>query len=128
MKLARTDRSLTAWILYFSILFSALACSLGHGQMAGLQLSGIDGVYCSASGGDGPAVDFGGVGTPMPSPSSGFGCALASSFVGLIVAAFFGLLGLLPRGASLTPRPPTRLGSTVRHAWPSLNPRAPPLI
>jgi hypothetical protein len=128
MKLARTDRSLIAWILYFSILFSALACSIGHGQMAGLQLSGIDGVYCSASGGDGPAVDFGGVGTPMPNPASGFGCALASSFVGLALAAFFGLLGLLPHGTRLPPSPPTRLGSAVRHAWPSLNPRAPPVI
>lgn len=128
MKLARTDRSLTAWILYFSILFSALACSIGHGQMAGLQLSGLDGLYCSAAGGDGPAVDFGGAGVPMPNPASGFGCALASSFVGLTLAAFFGLLGLLPRGESPAPSPPTLLGTAVRHAWPSLNPRAPPLI
>ena len=46
MKLARKDRSLTAWVLYFSILFSAFVCAISHGQMAGLQLSGLDGQYC----------------------------------------------------------------------------------
>ena len=127
MKLARTDRSLIAWMLYACILFSALACSIGHGQMAGLQLSGIDGAYCSAQGNSGPAIDLAGAGAPLSNVAGGTGCSLCSTFGALILAAFFGLLGLLAPGRS--PAPPPRLSSTaVRFLWPSANPRASPLL
>ncbi len=35
MTFARTHQSLIAWMLYGFILFSALACSISHGQMLG---------------------------------------------------------------------------------------------
>ena len=60
-------------------------------------------------------------------PATGAGCSLSSSFGALMLAAFFGLLGLLApsRAALLTfffiPRP-------VRYLWPSANPRASPSL
>lgn len=42
MKLAHHTRSQVAWVLYFSILFGSLLCAMGHGQMAGLRLAGMD--------------------------------------------------------------------------------------
>jgi hypothetical protein len=127
MNLARSDRTLLAWMLYFSVLFSALACSIGHGQMAGLQLSGLDGVYCSLDGGSASGSDFGAAGLASLGAAGGAGCALSSTFSALILAAFFGLLGLLcatrPLFAapSCAPRP-------VRYLWPSANPRASPSL
>lgn len=55
MKLARHHRSLLAWTLYACVLFNALACSLGHAQSAGLQLSGLDSLFCSVN--DSAATD-----------------------------------------------------------------------
>lgn len=127
MKLARTSRSLIAWMLYGCILFSALACSIGHGQMAGLQLSGVDGVYCSAQGNSGPAIDLAGSGVPASNVSGSMGCSLCSTFAALILAAFFGLLGLLAPGRSPAARPPLA-GRAVRFLWPSANPRASPFL
>lgn len=127
MKLARTDRSLIAWMLYFSVLFGAFACSIGHGQMAGLQLSGLDGQYCSFAGNFGAGADLTGSGIVPPSPATGSGCSLCSTFGALILAAFFGLLGLLGAAAqrfapsSFAPRP-------LRYLWPSANPRASPWL
>ena len=43
MKFARADRSLIAWMLYCCVLFNVFACSIGHGQMLGMQLNGIGG-------------------------------------------------------------------------------------
>jgi hypothetical protein len=128
MKLTRSDRRLLAWMLYFSVLFSALACSIGHGQMAGLQLSGIDGLYCSAANNSGPAADLAGSGSAAVNPASGFSCSLCSTFVGLALAAFFGLLGLLPL-RQIRPNPlRNSVGQAVRYLWPSANPRASPII
>lgn len=114
-------------MLYFSVLFSALACSIGHGQMAGLQLSGIDGLYCSA-GGSGPIGEGAGFDATAGSPVSGFGCSLCSSFAGLAFAAFFTLLGLLAlRQIRFDPAllPAAR---AVRYLWASANPRASPFF
>ena len=47
MKFARTDRSLIAWMLYCCVLFNVFACSIGHGQMVGMQLNGIGGQFCT---------------------------------------------------------------------------------
>jgi hypothetical protein len=127
MKMTRSDRRLLAWMLYFSVLFSAFACSIGHGQMAGLQLSGLDSQYCSFDGNFGAGADLDGSGVVAPNPATGAGCSLSSSFGALMLAAFFGLLGLLApsRAALLTfffiPRP-------VRYLWPSANPRASPSL
>ena len=127
MKPTRTDRSLIAWTLYCCVLFSAFACSIGHGQMAGLQLSGLDGQYCTFAGNFGAGADLTGSGIPALNPATGSGCSLSSTFSAIILAAFFGLLGLLaasrpPLAApALVPRP-------ARYLWPSANPRASPLL
>ncbi|WP_439859753.1 DUF2946 family protein [Pseudomonas sp. MBLB4136] len=127
MNLARSDRTLLAWMLYFSVLFGALACSIGHGQMAGLQLSGLDGVYCSLDGGSASGSDFGAAGLASQGAAGGAGCALSSTFGALILAAFFGLLGLLC--AARQPALPTlRAARPVRFLWPSANPRASPSL
>ncbi len=47
MKFARADRSLIAWMLYCCVLFNVFACSIGHGQMVGMQLNGIGGQFCT---------------------------------------------------------------------------------
>jgi hypothetical protein len=86
-----------------------------------LQLSGLDSQYCSFDGNFGAGADLDGSGVVAPNPATGSGCSLSSSFGALILAAFFGLLGLLaPSRAALltfffTPRP-------VRYLWPSANP------
>ena len=126
MKPTPTHRTLLAWMLYFSVLFSAFACSIGHGQMAGLQLSGLDGQYCSFEGNFGAAADLDGSGVVAPNPATGSGCSLSSSFSAIILAAFFGLLGLL--APSRAPLPAVFLiPLPVRYLWPSANPRASPL-
>jgi hypothetical protein len=127
MKPSIAHRRLLAWLLYFSVLFSAFACSIGHGQMAGLQLSGLDGQFCSFSGNFGAGADLDGSGVVAPNPATGSGCSLSSTFSAIILAAFFGLLGLLApsraprRGLVLAPQP-------VRYLWPSANPRASPVL
>jgi hypothetical protein len=130
MNLSRSDRSLLAWVLYFSILFSALACAVSHGQMTGLQLSGMDGGYCGldASASGSAAMDMGSTGSTMPMPFMGSGCPLCSTFAALALAAFFGLLGLLPRLRPAIARPNAEPGGAVRYLWPSANPRASPFI
>ncbi|TBU93264.1 DUF2946 domain-containing protein, partial [Stutzerimonas kirkiae] len=123
MNQARKHRSLTAWMLYFSILFAALGCALGHGQMAGLQLSGLGGQYCSFTGGFGAGADLDGSAIVAPNPATGAGCAMSSSFSAIILAAFFGLLGLLAGDKS---RPVARRSAPrfSLHTWPPANPRA----
>ena len=127
MKPTRTDRSLIAWTLYCCVLFSAFACSIGHGQMAALQLSGLDGQYCSFAGNVGAGVDLSGSGIPAVNPATGSACSLCSTFGALILAAFFGLLGLF--AASRPPlAAPASVPRPVRYLWPSANPRASPLL
>lgn len=127
MKLARIDRSLIAWMLYFSVLFSAFACSIGHGQMAGLQLSGLDGQYCSFEGNFGAGADLTGSGILPLNPATGSACSLSSTFSAIILAAFFGLLGLLAASRQ-PPAAPLLASFPVRYLWPSANPRASPLL
>lgn len=127
MTKARKERSLTAWMLYFSILFSACVCAISHGQMAGMQLSGLDSQYCSFEGNFGAGADLHGSGIVAPNPATGTGCALCSVFSAIIVAALFGLLGLL---AADTGRPIPALGvlRLFRYHWPPANPRASPAV
>ncbi|MGG2399085.1 DUF2946 domain-containing protein [Pseudomonas sp. SH1-B] len=127
MKLARKDRSLTAWVLYFSILFSAFVCAISHGQMAGMQLSGLDGQYCSFDGNFGAGADLDGSGIVPPNPATGSNCALASLFSASILAAFFGLLGLLTVERSWSASA-LHLPRITRYRWPPANPRASPLF
>lgn len=125
MKSIHRYRSLTAWLLYFSVLFAALACAISHGQMAGMQLSGLDARYCVVDGNFGTGADLDGSGVLPPAPFGSGGCVIASSFSAILLAAFFGLFGLLNREA-MRPLPGVFLELPHRHRWPSLNPRASP--
>lgn len=122
MRPNRQERALTAWVLYFSILFGALACAIGHGQLAAQQLSGLGDAWCSVH------ADSPGSPTALGSDSalpSGSSCALSSSFSAIILAAFFGLLGLLAVArAPALPRLQPRTSRRLR--WPTVNPRASP--
>lgn len=124
MKIARTEHSLVAWVLYVSILFSSFSCAIGHGQMAGLQLASVGGGYCSLDGNFGADLDDSGLATTASIPGSS--CTLVSLFSALILAAFFGLWGLLTIDQA---RPFARLhlSRSNRDRWPTANPRASPL-
>ena len=108
-------------------MFSLSVCDSCDGAIAGLQLSGLGSQYCSFEGNFGAGADLEGSGVVAPNPATGSGCSLSSTFSAIILAAFFGLLGLLaPSRAPLltfffTPRP-------VRYLWPSANPRASPVL
>lgn len=125
MRPNRRQRSLTAWVLYFSILFGAFACAIGHGQMAGLQLSGLDGQFCSFEGNFAAGADLSGTDIVPPSPVSGGNCVLTSTFAAIILAAFFGLIGLLALSRAV-PLPPLLPSDAIRDRWPTANPRASP--
>lgn len=120
----RSPRAATAWLLYFSVLFASLVCAIGHGQMAGLQLSGVDTSFCAldarSDAGIRPDANL-----VIPMGLLGGGCVIASSFSAILLAAFFGLFGLLG-GDGLNPLPDLLLAIQRRHRWPSLNPRASP--
>lgn len=120
----RPLRAVTAWLLYFSVLFAALVCAIGHGQMAGMQLSGLDTSFCAldAESGAGSRTD---TDTTVVMSLLGGGCIIASSFGAILLAAFFGLFGLLNREA-MRPLPGLFLKAPHRQRWPSLNPRASP--
>lgn len=127
MRPNRRQRSLTAWVLYFSILFGAFACAIGHGQMAGLQLSGVDGQFCSFEGNFAAGADLSGSGIVPPSPAGGGNCVLTSTFAALILAAFFGLFGLLAPSRAV-PLPTLLFSNATRERWPAANPRASPSV
>ena len=123
MNLPRHNRSLLAWTLYACVLFNAFACSLGHAQSAGLQLSGLDSLFCSVN--DSAATDSAEDSkSGLPSSPS---CALGSTIT-LSLGLLLGLSWLLRRGHEhFPPRSPERQ-LTPRIAWPSANPRASPAL
>lgn len=125
MNLNRAERSLTAWVLYLCILFSAFACSIGHGQMAGLQLSGIGGLYCSTDGSAG--ADLEGALVSPAGVTAVLGCVVGGALsLGLLLV--FGLSWL--RRPAGCPRPSHERRSQIppRYTWPSANPRASPFL
>jgi hypothetical protein len=128
MNLRRTDRRLLAWLLYCSLLFSALACSVGHGQMAALQLSGLPGQFCALGTNASAAIDLGDGSSQQLLMPADSGCALSSLFSAVLLAALFGLLGLFALlAAQPLPALPRGLRSP-RYLWPSANPRASPYL
>jgi len=126
MKFARNERAFVAWMLYGCILFSAFACAVGHGQMAGLQLAGLDGQYCSLDGSFDTGADLDGSALVTGNPVTGSSCALASLFSAIILAALFGLWGLLAAD-QVRPLSKARHPRLNRYRWPPANPRASPL-
>ncbi len=127
MKIARQTRSLTAWMLYASVLFSVFVCGIHHGQMSGLSLSGLNGGFCSVSD-NGPGIDANGSEQQTPHLEQ-VSCPLCSSFSAAVALnADAWMLDYVP-GTTVAPiverswaQPPPR------YSWPSLNPRASPLV
>ncbi|MGA6106930.1 DUF2946 family protein [Pseudomonas solani] len=125
MSAVRRHRSMIAWMLYACVLYSAFACSLGHGQQSGLALSGIGGLYCTANGdlGASPSKPPAGTGGAPSMPA--MGCPLCSAFT--LTTLLLGGLLLPGRPGGHPPRPGVVEGHThPRLTWPSANPRASP--
>lgn len=127
MKLARSDRSLIAWMLYFSVLFNVFACGLGHGQVMGLELNGLGGQFCASLGGKAPSPS-----TDLGNPSASgwgasFSCPICSA-LSVGIAMLFCLGWLLRLGRTQRPGREQRCKAPPRYSWPSANPRASPLI
>ncbi|MCU1719395.1 DUF2946 family protein [Pseudomonas sp. 5P_3.1_Bac2] len=128
MNLRRTDRRLLAGLLYCSLLFSALACSIGHGQMAALKLSGLAAQFCALDAKAGAPLDLSAGDSQHLLAAADGGCVLSSVFSSVLLAALFGLLGLLPLWRAL-PLPERWQGwRAPRDVWPSANPRASPCL
>ncbi|ROZ84542.1 DUF2946 domain-containing protein [Pseudomonas neustonica] len=126
MILTPSQRSLFAWLLYFSILFNVPTCGLLHGQTAGMQLSGVGIVFCSL--GYGSSVDLSADDGSSATNLMAFKCPVCGSIT-LSIALLFALAWLLtirrdqpPALRRLVPR------GYPRYAWPPANPRASPLF
>ena len=124
MTLSPTQRSLFAWLLYFSILFNVPTCGLMHGQMVGMQLSGVGIVFCSLDYGNDVelAADDGSSASNMMA----FKCPVCGSIT-LSIALLFALAWLL----TIRRDQPSTLRRSVprwypRYVWPPANPRASP--
>ncbi|PNB54169.1 DUF2946 domain-containing protein, partial [Pseudomonas sp. FW305-130] len=122
MKITRHTRTLTAWTLYASVLFSLLLCGLHHGQMGGLRLAGLEGGFCSVNSEHGVAIDLDGAGGDQHMAQ--LDCPVCSSF-GLAVPLSSG-------GWSFTPAQAVATSPIVVRSWaqpppryqrPALNPR-----
>ncbi|WP_188637208.1 DUF2946 family protein [Halopseudomonas pertucinogena] len=119
MKRARHHRYLSAWVLLCCILFSALHCAYGAGQMVFPGHGAADQHAHHSDGHSDSEADA------HHHSSAAGGCEFASPFSAIILAAFFGLLAMLaPAAAS-----PFAAWSAAHHPrlrWPPTNPRAPP--
>lgn len=126
MKTASNERTLVAWMLYASVLFSLFACGIHHGQMSGLALSGLNGGYCSMGSGDGQGFDADGSDQTQHAAYQ-LNCPLcSSSSLAVAVNTADWNLRNMPNG-SLSPVITRTLAQPPpRYFWPSLNPRAPP--
>lgn len=116
-----------AWMLYCCVLFNVFACSIGHGQMVGMQLNGIGGPFCSVDPATQAPVSSNSSDDNLPTLSKAFGCPLCSTG-GMGPALNSSLtLAILPEQHS----PPLAVISNAdlpaRFTWPSANPRAPPV-
>ncbi|MGY4533005.1 hypothetical protein ACVW0Y_002135 [Pseudomonas sp. TE3786] len=125
MKPTLTNRSLMAWLLYFSVLFNVLACGIGHGQLLGLSLNGVGGAFCSADNSAGPTLDSGSGSVNDASATTPFSCPLCGA-VGLGLALLFCLSWLLPARRDRLPAWEPQRKAPPRYSWPSANPRASP--
>ncbi|WP_065259754.1 DUF2946 domain-containing protein [Pseudomonas bananamidigenes] len=127
MKLPRSDRSLLAWMLYCCVLFNVFACSIGHGQMVGMQLNGIGGQFCTIDPGTRAPLTSSPSEEKLPTLAKAFGCPLCST--GGMGPAFNSSLTLAILPEQHSPPLPAIVSPDLpaRFIWPSANPRAPPL-
>ena len=127
MKLARADRSLIAWMLYGCVLFNVFACSIGHGQMVGMQLNGIGGQFCTVDPRTQAPAPVNTGDESLPTLSKAFGCPLCSTG-GMGPALNSSLtLAILPEQHSPPLAVIANTDLPARFTWPSANPRAPPV-
>ncbi|SEC07613.1 Protein of unknown function [Pseudomonas saponiphila] len=127
MKFARSDRSLVAWMLYCCVLFNVFACSIGHGQMLGLQLNGIGGQFCSIDPATRAPLSQPADPDSLPTLSKAFGCPLCSTG-GMGPPLNSSLtLALLPPPQAPPARALAKTDLPARSTWPAAHPRAPPL-
>lgn len=125
-KIARSDRSPIAWLLYACVLFNLMACGVAHGQMAGLMLSGLDGQFCLATGGD--AAAGGGAGNqPAASDASSLTCPLCAGLT-LSTVVLLLLAWLAGTRAAVAFPGSQRENDSPRYHWPPANPRASPMV
>ena len=104
-----------AWMLYCCVLFNVFACSIGHGQMVGMQLNGIGGQFVQSTRPPRPPASSNPSEEKLPTLSKAFGCPLCSG--GGMGPAFNSslTLAILPRttqpavGAHRQRRPPCPL-------------------
>ncbi|NBF05025.1 DUF2946 domain-containing protein [Pseudomonas sp. Fl5BN2] len=127
MKFARSDRSLVAWMLYCCVLFNVFACSIGHGQMLGMQLNGIGGQFCSIDPNTQAPAQNPAEQDSLPTLSKAFGCPLCST--GGMGPALNSSLSLvvLPQPQAPPLALPALPHLPARYTWPDADPRAPPL-
>lgn len=116
-----------AWMLYCCVLFNVFACSIGHGQMVGMQLNGLGGQFCAVDPATQAPASSNTSEEKLPTLSKAFGCPLCSTG-GMGPALNSSLtLAILPQQHS----PPLAVVASIdlpaRYTWPSANPRAPPL-
>lgn len=126
MKLARTDRSLIAWMLYGCVLFNVFACSIGHGQMVGMQLNGISGQFCTVDPRTQAPVQSNSTDESLPTLSKAFGCPLCST--GGMGPALSSHLNVAVLPQPHAPPAAVVLAADIpaRLTWPTAHPRAPP--
>ena len=125
MKITRQTRTLTAWTLYASVLFSLLLCGLHHGQMGGLRLAGLQGGFCSINSEHGVAIDLDDAGGDQHMAQ--LDCPVCSSF-GMAVPLSSGQWSFTAVRAGATSPIVVRSWAQPppRYQRPSLNPRASP--
>lgn len=125
MKIARCDRLLVAGMLTISLLLGLFACGLHHGQMSGLNLSGLNTAFCSTVGEKDSQID--GSDSSQAHSMAQLTCPLCHSFSGGAALNSF-LFGL-------DYHPANAIAPIVVRSWAqppprylrfSLNPRASP--
>lgn len=125
MTQARQKHSLWAWMLFLSVLFSALHCAVGHGEVNTVPFDDaqLHHQHHQPDSHHGHHADA----TAHIHASADTGCEFASPFSAIILAAFFGLLGLLALDA-VRPLPVWQVPRQPRSHWPPANPRASPVL
>lgn len=115
-------------MLYASVLFSLFVCGIHHGQMSGLNLSGLGGGFCSAFSGNGAGVDT----TSADQQSAHLAqvsCPLCSSFASAVaINTTSWALDFVPAQGSAPVVVRSWAQPPPRYSWPSLNPRASPIV
>lgn len=123
MRVVRSHRSLIAWILYACVLYSALVCSISHGQQSALEL-GIGGIFCSVDQHSSAAPNSDTGASKNTSLMPNLGCPLCSAFT-LGIAALVCLSWLLRLAGKTFAVSEHRTSTSPRVTWPPANPRAP---